>query len=114
MLFKLETLLSGSPNSVDAWTGTGSSFSAKSHRQGGTSFALDSCSKPAESSGSSSWFDSMENVVVVPVVVEDVVGVDDTVEGVVDVDDTVGNECEAVDDVVDEIDTGERTRRLSE
>ena len=51
---------------------------------------------------------------VVPVVVEDVVGVDDTVEGVVDVDETVGNECEAVDDVVDEINTGERTRRLSE
>ena len=55
----------------------------------------------------------MENVVVVPVVVGDVVGVDDTVEGVVDVDDTVGNECEAVDDVVDEITTRERTRRLS-
>ena len=49
----------------------------------------------------------MENVMVVPVVVEDVVGVDDTVEGVVDVDDTVGNECEAVDDVVDEINTGD-------
>ena len=27
-----------------------------------------------------------------------------------DVDDTVGNECEAVDDVVDEISTVERTR----
>ena len=51
---------------------------------------------------------------VVPVVVEDVVGVDDTVEGVVDVDETVGNECEAVDDAVDEINTGRRTRRLSE
>ena len=50
---------------------------------------------------------------VVPVVVEDVVGVDDTVEGVVDVDETVGDEWEAVDDVVDEIITRERTRRLS-
>ena len=48
-----------------------------------------------------------------PVVVEDVVDVDDTVEGVVDVDETVGDEWEAVDDVVDEITTRERTRRLS-
>ena len=46
-------------------------------------------------------------------VVEDVVDVDDTVEGVVDVDETVGDEWEAVDDVVDEITTRERTRRLS-
>ena len=52
-------------------------------------------------------------VVGVPVVVEDVVVVDDTVEDVVDVDETFGIEWEAVDDVVDEITTRERTRRLS-
>ena len=51
---------------------------------------------------------------VVPVVVEDVVDVDDTVEAVVDADETVGIEWEAVDDVVDEITTRERTQKLSE
>ena len=56
----------------------------------------------------------VEDVVDVDDTVGGVVDVDDTVEDVVDVDETVGIEWEAVDDVVDELITRERTRRLSE
>ena len=69
---------------MDAWTGTGSSFSAKSHRQVGPSFALDNRSKPAESSGSSSLLLTPNDVVDGAVAVEDVVGVDGDVGKVVE------------------------------